>query len=241
MANNKAKKNQKKVTGGKKFRNAKTSVAAKEIYTLNEAVQTVKACSFANFDETVELVLRLGVDPRHSDQMVRGMVAMPNGTGRSVRVAVFAKDAKVAEALEAGADIVGSDDLIESITKGEISFDVCIASPDMMGLVGRVAKILGPKGLMPNPKLGTVTVNVIGAIKTAKAGQVEYRTEKAGIIHSGIAKKSFSDDAICENIKALVGAVVKAKPAGAKGTYLKSAYLCTTMSPAVKLDVSTLN
>jgi len=231
----------KKITGGKNYKNAYSALPHHNAYSLEDAVEAVKKSSFAKFDETLDLALKLGVDPRHSDQMVRGMVSMPNGTGRSIRVAVFAKDNKAKEALDAGADIVGLEDLVESINKGEINFDVCIASPDMMGMVGKVAKVLGPKGMMPNPKLGTVTVNVAEAVRLAKAGQVEFRTEKAGIIHAGIAKKSFDNKAIVENIKALVSAIIKAKPANSKGTYLKAVYLSSTMGPSVMVDVSTLN
>ena len=233
---------EKSVKGGKNYRNSYSKIPAdKEIFELEEAVEIVKSASFAKFDETIDVAIKLGVDPRHSDQMVRGMVSMPNGTGRSVRVAVFAKDAKAKEAQDAGADIVGLEDLVESINNGAINFDVCIATPDMMAMVGRVAKVLGPKGLMPNPKLGTVTVNVAEAVKLAKAGQVEFRTEKAGIVHAGVAKKSFDNKAIVENIKALVSAVVKAKPAASKGTYLRAVYLSSTMGPSVELNVATLN
>ena len=238
----KKQKTEKLVRGGKNYRNACAKIPSDpQVFGLNEGVELVRSIAYAKFDETINFTIRLGVDPRHSDQMVRGMVSMPNGTGRSVRVAVFAKDAKAKEALEAGADIVGLEELVESINNGVINFDVCIASPDMMAMVGRVAKILGPKGLMPNPKLGTVTVNVAEAVRTAKAGQVEFRTEKAGIVHAGIAKKSFESEAIAENIKALVSAIVKAKPAASKGTYLKAAYLSSTMGPSIELDVSTLN
>lgn len=233
---------EKKIKGGKNYRNACGKIPAdRDLFELEAAVDIVKGTSFAKFDETIDVVIKLGVDPRHSDQMVRGMVSMPNGTGRSVRVAVFAKDAKAQEARDAGADIVGLEDLVDSINNGDINFDVCIAAPDMMAMVGRVAKVLGPKGLMPNPKLGTVTVNVGEAVKLAKAGQVEFRTEKAGIVHAGVAKKSFDSNAIVENIRALVAAVVKAKPAASKGTYLKAAYLSSTMGPSVELNVATLN
>jgi large subunit ribosomal protein L1 len=232
----------KDIRGGKSYRNACAKLPSGGLAcSLEEAVELIKGVAFAKFDETIDVALKLGVDPRHSDQMVRGMVSMPNGTGRSVRVAVFAKDAKAKEAQDAGADIVGLEDLVESINKGDINFDVCIATPDMMVMVGKVAKVLGPKGLMPNPKLGTVTVNVADAVKMAKAGQVEFRTEKAGIVHVGVAKKSFESAAIVENIKALVAAVLKAKPSASKGTYLKAAYISSTMGPSVELDVATLN
>jgi large subunit ribosomal protein L1 len=200
----------------------------------------VKARATAKFDETIEIALNLAVDPRKSEQNVRGVVSLPHGTGKTVRVAVFAKGDKAAEATKAGADIVGAEDLVESITKGEIAFDRCIATPDMMGLVGRVAKVLGPKGLMPNPKLGTVTPNVADAVKTAKAGQVEYRAEKAGIIHAGIGKASFSEPALLENFRALFGAVQKAKPSDVKGSYVRKLTFSSTMGPGIKVDLTTL-
>jgi len=198
----------------------------------------VKEHATAKFDETIEVALNLGVDPRHADQMVRGVVSLPKGTGKTVRVAVFAKDAKADEARAAGADVVGAEDLIDAITNGNIDFDRCIATPDMMGMVGRVAKILGPKGMMPNPKLGTVTPNVGQAVKDAKGGQVEYRVEKAGIIHSGIGKASFSAEDLRANFDALVDAVIKAKPSGAKGKYLRKAAISSSMGPGIKLDVA---
>ncbi len=209
-------------------------------YGLAEAIDMVKSNAKAKFDETVEMSLNLGVDPRHADQMVRGLVGLPNGTGKTVRIGVFARGAKAEEALAAGADIVGADDLAEKIQAGEIEFDRCIATPDLMGVVGRLGKILGPRGLMPNPRLGTVTMDVKGAIAAARAGQVEFRAEKAGIIHAGIGKASFSAEKLLENARALADAIVKAKPAGAKGTYLQKAALSSTMGPGVRLDVATL-
>ena len=211
-----------------------------KLYPLAEALAMVKARATAKFDETIEIALNLAVDPRKSEQNVRGVVSLPHGTGKTVRVAVFAKGDKAAEATKAGADIVGAEDLVESITKGEIAFDRCIATPDMMGRVGRVAKVLGPKGLMPNPKLGTVTPNVADAVKTAKAGQVEYRAEKAGIIHAGIGKASFSEPALLENFRALFGAVQKAKPSDVKGSYVRKLTFSSTMGPGIKVDLTTL-
>jgi large subunit ribosomal protein L1 len=222
----------------KKAKALAATVDREKLHGLDEAIALVKSNATSKFDETIEVALNLGVDPRHADQMVRGVVSLPKGTGKTVRVAVFAKDAKAQEARDAGADIVGAEDLIDAITNGTIAFDRAIASPDMMGLVGRVAKILGPKGLMPNPKLGTVTPNVAQAVKDAKGGQVEYRVEKAGIIHSGIGKASFSAADLRVNLDALVDAVVKAKPAGAKGKYLKRASLSSSMGPGVKIDVA---
>ena len=209
-------------------------------YALAEALSLVKTNSKAKFDETVEISLRLGIDPRHADQMVRGLISLPNGTGKSVRIGVFARGAKAEEALAAGADVVGADDLAEKVQAGEIDFDRCIATPDMMGLVGRLGKILGPRGLMPNPKLGTVTMDVKGAVTAARAGQVEFRAEKAGIIHAGIGKTSFEQDKLLENIRAFVDAIQKAKPTGAKGTYLQKVSLSSSMGPGVRVDVSSL-
>ena len=222
----------------KKAKALSSTVDREKLHGVDEAIALVKTNATSKFDETIEVALNLGVDPRHADQMVRGVVSLPSGTGKSVRVAVFAKDAKADEARAAGADIVGADDLIEAIQGGTIDFDRAIASPDMMGLVGRVAKILGPKGLMPNPKLGTVTPNVAQAVKDAKGGQVEYRVEKAGIIHSGIGKASFSAADLRANFDALLGAVVKAKPTGAKGKYLRKVAISSTMGPGVKIDVA---
>jgi len=209
-------------------------------YPLEEAVKLVKAAATAKFDETVEVALNLGVDPRHADQMVRGVVSLPNGSGRSARVAVFAKGAKAEEAKKAGADIVGAEDLAEKVSKGEIDFDRCIATPDMMGVVGRLGKVLGPRGLMPNPKVGTVTMDVTQAIKDAKGGAVEFRVEKAGIVHAGVGKASFDEKAIADNVRALIDSVVKAKPAGAKGTYLKKVSISSTMGPGVRVALGSV-
>ncbi|GAB0117540.1 50S ribosomal protein L1 [Acidisoma sp. 7E03] len=209
-------------------------------YSLAEAVQIVKGNARAKFDETIEFSMNLGIDPRHADQMVRGLIGLPNGTGKTLRVGVFARGPKAEEALAAGADVVGAEDLAEKVQAGEIAFDRCIATPDMMALVGRLGKILGPRGLMPNPKLGTVTMDVKGAITAAKAGQVEFRAEKAGIIHAGVGKASFDAEKLVENIRALTDAVQKAKPSGAKGTYLQKAALSSSQGPGVRIDVSTL-
>jgi len=214
------------------------TVDAEKLHGVDEAISIVKANATSKFDETVEVALNLGVDPRHADQMVRGVVTLPKGTGKDVRVGVFARGAKADEATAAGADVVGAEDLMEAIQGGKIDFDRCIATPDMMGLVGRLGKILGPKGMMPNPKLGTVTMNVGEAVKAAKGGQVEYRVEKAGIIHSGIGKASFPAEDLRANFDALVDAVVKAKPAGAKGKYLRKVALSSSMGPGVKVDTA---
>ncbi|HEX8301909.1 50S ribosomal protein L1 [Sphingomonas sp.] len=214
------------------------SVPADKLHGVDEAIAIVKANATSKFDETVEVALNLGVDPRHADQMVRGVVTLPKGTGKTVRVGVFAKGAKADEATAAGADVVGAEDLMEAIQGGKIDFDRCIATPDMMGLVGRLGKILGPKGMMPNPKLGTVTMDVAGAVKAAKGGQVEYRVEKAGIIHSGIGKASFPAEDLRANFDALVDAVVRAKPAGAKGKYLRKVAMSSSMGPGVKVDAA---
>jgi large subunit ribosomal protein L1 len=208
------------------------------LYGVDEAIKMVKAEATAKFDETIEIALNLGVDPRHADQMVRGVVTLPAGTGKDVRVAVFAKGDKADEAKAAGADVVGAEDLMETIQGGTIDFDRVIATPDMMGIVGRLGKVLGPKGLMPNPKLGTVTPNVAEAVKAAKGGQVEFRVEKAGIIHSGIGKASFTEADLRRNFDAFVDAIVKAKPTGAKGKYVKKAAISSTMGPGLKLDVA---
>jgi large subunit ribosomal protein L1 len=221
---------------GKRFTVAAEGIDRKKLYALNEAVTMVKGRAKAKFDETIEVALNLGVDPRHADQMVRGVVNLPNGTGKTVRVAVFAKDAKADEARKAGADIVGADDLVAEVLAGNINFDRVIATPDMMPLVGRLGKVLGPRNLMPNPKVGTVTPDVAGAVKAAKGGAVEFRVEKAGIIHAGVGKASFSEDALLQNIRALTDAVQKAKPAGAKGTYLKRFAVSSTMGPGVHVD-----
>ena len=209
-------------------------------YEVGAAISLIKAKATAKFDETVEVALNLGVDPRHADQMVRGVVSLPRGTGKTLRIAVFAKGDKAAEARDAGADVVGAEDLMEQVQKGQIDFDRCIATPDMMGLVGRLGKILGPRGLMPNPKVGTVTMDVAGAVTAAKAGQVEFRAEKAGIVHGGIGKASFEDAALAENLRAFVDAVVKAKPTGAKGTYLKRVSISSTMGPGLRVDVASV-
>ncbi|MDE7546639.1 50S ribosomal protein L1 [Acetobacter fabarum] len=222
----------------KRLAAARAKVVAGKAYGLDEAVSLVKDNATAKFDETVEIALNLGIDPRHADQMVRGFVSLPNGTGKTLRVGVFARGPKAEEAKAAGADVVGAEDLMEQVQAGEIAFDRCIATPDMMALVGRLGKILGPRGLMPNPKLGTVTMDVKGAVLAAKSGQVEYRAEKTGIIHAGVGKASFSADKLSENVRAFVDAVQKARPTGAKGTYLKKAALTSTMGPGVQLDVS---
>ena len=223
---------------GKRLKNAVQSLDKTKVYSLEEAVKTIKERATAKFDETIEVAINLNVDPRKADQNLRGVVQLPNGTGKTYRVAVFAKGPKAEEALKAGADIVGAEDLMEKIQAGDMPFDRCIATPDMMGLVGRVGKILGPRGLMPNPKLGTVTMDVAEAVKSVKGGQVEYRTEKAGIVHAGVGKASFTEKAILENVKSYVDAVIKAKPTGVKGTYVKSLSLSSTMGPAVKFEIA---
>ena len=224
---------------GKRIRKALENVDREKLHTVEEAVKAIKANATAKFDETIEIAMNLGVDPRHADQMVRGVVSLPNGTGRSVRVAVFAKDKKAEEALAACADIVGAEDLMQKIQEGFMDFDRVIATPDMMGVVGRLGKVLGPRGLMPNPKVGTVTPNVAQAVKDSKGGAVEFRVEKAGIIHAGVGKASFDEKAIAENVKAFIDAVTKARPAGAKGTYIKKVSLSSTMGPGVKIDTAT--
>ena len=208
-----------------------------KFYGLDEAVEIIKAHAKSKFDETVEIAMNLGVDPRHADQMVRGVIQLPNGTGKSVRVAVFARGDKAEEATAAGADLVGAEDLMEKIQAGEMNFDRCIATPDMMAVVGRLGKVLGPRGLMPNPKLGTVTPNVSEAVAAAKGGQVEFRAEKTGIIHAGLGKSSFTKEALSENIKAFVEAGAKSKPSGAKGTFIKKIAVSSTMGPGVKLEI----
>jgi large subunit ribosomal protein L1 len=225
---------------GKRVRSARESVDRNKQYGLDEAVKLIKERASAKFDETVDIAMNLGVDPRHADQMVRGVCTLPNGSGRTVRVAVFARDAKAEEAKAAGADIVGADELVAEVQSGTINFDRCIATPDMMGLVGRLGKVLGPRGLMPNPRVGTVTMDVGEAVKAAKGGAVEFRVEKAGIVHAGVGKASFSETQLAENIKAFVSAVNRAKPSGAKGTYLKRISIKSTMGPGVKLDQSTV-
>lgn len=225
---------------GKRMQAANETVDKNKLYTLDEAVKLVKANATAKFDETVEIAINLGVDPRHADQMVRGVIELPNGTGRAQRVAVFARDEKADEAKAAGADIVGAEDLMEAVQGGTIDFDRCIATPDMMPLVGRLGKVLGPRNLMPNPKVGTVTADVAEAVRSAKGGAVEFRVEKEGILQAGVGKASFSEEQLAGNIRALVGAVQKARPSGAKGTFMKRLAVSSTMGPGVKLDVSDL-
>ncbi|WP_146590736.1 50S ribosomal protein L1 [Puniceibacterium confluentis] len=224
---------------GKRTRAAREAFAGKEDISVEEAVKLIKSNSNVKFDETVEIAMNLGVDPRHADQMVRGVVGLPNGTGKTVRVAVFARGPKADEATAAGADIVGAEDLMETIQSGKIEFDRCIATPDMMPIVGRLGKILGPRNLMPNPKVGTVTMDVKEAVEAAKGGQVQFKAEKAGVVHAGVGKVSFDEAKLVENIKAFVSAVSKAKPAGAKGTYMKRIALSSTMGPGVTVDVAT--
>src|SRR3984885_13669949 len=226
---------------GKRLKAINTGFDHSKAYPLPEAIKLVKQNAKAKFDETVEMSMNLGIDPRHADQMVRGLISLPNGTGKTVRVGVFARGPKAEEALAAGADVVGAEDLAEKIQAGEIAFDRCIATPDMMALVGRLGKILGPRGLMPNPRLGTVTMDVKGAVTAAKSGQVEFRAEKAGIVHAGIGKASFDEVKLVENIKALVDAVQKAKPSGAKGVYLQKIAISSTMGPGIRVDVSSVN
>ncbi len=225
---------------GKRIRKISEGIDRDHLYPLSDAVRMVKERAVAKFDETVEVAMNLGVDPRHADQMVRGVVNLPNGSGRTVRVAVFARGAKADEATAAGADVVGAEDLMETVQKGEINFDRCIATPDMMPLVGRLGKILGPRGMMPNPKVGTVTNDVTQAVRDAKGGAVEFRVEKAGIVHAGIGKASFEDDKLLENIRAFVDAIQKAKPTGAKGTYVQKASVSSSMGPGVRVDIASL-
>jgi large subunit ribosomal protein L1 len=225
---------------GKRLTTAREGIDRNKLYPVAEAVKLVKARAKAKFDETIEVAMNLGVDPRHADQMVRGVVNLPNGSGRTLRVAVFARGAKAEEAKNAGADIVGAEDLVEKVQGGAIDFDRVIATPDLMPLVGRLGKVLGPRGLMPNPKVGTVTMDVTTAIKGAKGGSVEFRVEKAGIVHAGVGKASFSEEKLVENIKALADAVQKAKPAGAKGTFVQRVAVSSTMGPGVKVEPSSL-
>ncbi len=226
---------------GKRTRAAREAFAGKENLTVEEAVSLVKANTSAKFDETIEIAMNLGVDPRHADQMVRGVVGLPNGTGKTVRVAVFARGPKAEEAQAAGADIVGAEDLMETIQGGKIEFDRCIATPDMMPIVGRLGKILGPRNLMPNPKVGTVTMDVADAVKAAKGGEVQFKAEKAGVVHAGVGKASFDEAKLVENVRAFVSAVARAKPTGAKGSYMKKIALSSTMGPGVSIDVASAN
>src|SRR6201993_3663875 len=221
---------------GKRLKNAREGVDREKMYPLDQAIKMVKERAKAKFDETIEISMNLGVDPRHADQMVRGVVSLPNGTGRTVRVGVFARGAKAEEAKAAGADVVGAEDLVERVQGGNIDFDRCVATPDMMPLVGRLGKVLGPRGLMPNPKVGTVTMDVTGAVKGAKGGSVEFRVEKAGIVHAGVGKASFTTDKLVENIRAFADAVAKAKPSGAKGTFVHRIAISSTMGPGVKIE-----
>jgi large subunit ribosomal protein L1 len=225
---------------GKRLRALRSKIDPEKAYPLEDAITLLKESATAKFDESIEVALNLGVDPRHADQMVRGTADLPHGTGKSMRVAVFAKGDKAEEAKAAGADVVGAEDLAQAIQNGELDFDRCIATPDMMPVVGRLGRILGPRGLMPNPKLGTVTANVTQAVQAAKAGQVQFRVEKAGIVHAGVGKASFAPDLLRENVRAFVDAVNRSKPSGAKGTYLKRAALSSTMGPGIRLDVTTL-
>ena len=224
----------------KRVKSAREGIEREHLYPIDEAIKLVKERAKAKFDETIEIAMNLGVDPKHADQMVRGVVNLPNGTGRTVRVGVFARGAKAEEATAAGADVVGAEDLVEKVQGGQIDFDRCIATPDMMPLVGRLGKVLGPRGMMPNPKVGTVSMDVTGAVKAAKGGAVEFRVEKAGIIHAGVGKASFSEDKLVENIMAFADAVQKAKPPGAKGHYINRVAVSSTMGPGVKVDASTL-
>ncbi|ANY80377.1 50S ribosomal protein L1 [Microvirga ossetica] len=228
------------VKEGKRVRAAREGIEVTKLYPIQDAVKLIKERAKAKFDETIEVSMNLGVDPRHADQMVRGVCNLPNGSGRTVRVAVFARGAKADEAKAAGADIVGAEELFEAVNGGTIDFDRCIATPDLMPLVGRLGKVLGPRGLMPNPKVGTVTMDVKGAVEAAKGGAVEFRVEKAGIVHAGIGKASFDEGKLVENIKAFADAVAKAKPTGAKGTYIQRVAISSTMGPGVKVDPSSV-
>ena len=227
-------------TIGKRLKTAREGVDREKAYAVDEAVKVVKERAKAKFDETVEVSMNLGVDPKHADQMVRGVCNLPNGSGRTQRVAVFAKGPKAEEAKAAGADVVGAEDLVEQVSKGTINFDRCIATPDMMGLVGRLGKVLGPRGLMPNPRVGTVTMDVTAAVKAAKGGAVEFRVEKAGIVQAGVGKASFSEEQLVQNVRAFVDAVVKAKPPGAKGNYLNKISLSSTQGVGVKVDAASV-
>ncbi|MAG06047.1 MAG: 50S ribosomal protein L1 [Sphingomonadaceae bacterium] len=225
---------------GKRYKQAIESITESEELSVEKAVSIVKKNSTAKFDETIELAINLGVDTRHADQMVRGVCSLPNGTGKNVRVAVFARDQKAEEAKAAGADLVGAEDLMESVQNGNIDFDRCVATPDMMPIVGRLGKVLGPRNLMPNPKVGTVTMDVKGAIESAKGGEVQFRAEKSGVVHAGVGKASFDEKKLVENVRAFIDAVTKAKPSGAKGTYLKKIVMSSTMGPSVILDTGVL-
>jgi large subunit ribosomal protein L1 len=225
---------------GKRTKKTREGVDRTKLYSLDEAIKMVKERATSKFDETIEIAMNLGVDPKHADQMVRGMVSLPNGTGRTMRVGVFARGAKAEEAKAAGADVVGAEDLVEKVQGGSIDFDRCIATPDMMPLVGRLGKVLGPRGLMPNPKVGTVTMDVTSAVKGAKGGSVEFRVEKAGIVQAGVGKASFSADKLVQNIKAFADAVQKSKPAGAKGNFINRVAVSSTMGPGVKVEPATL-
>jgi large subunit ribosomal protein L1 len=225
---------------GKRVTKSREGIDVNKAYPLEEAVKLIKERAKSKFDETIEIAMNLGVDPRHADQMVRGVVTLPNGTGRTLRVGVFARGAKADEARAAGADVVGAEDLVEIVQKGEINFDRCIATPDLMPLVGRLGKVLGPRGMMPNPKVGTVTMDIKGAVQGAKGGSVEFRVEKAGIIQAGVGKASFSAEKLVENIRTFADAVQKAKPPGAKGHYLNRVSVSSTMGPGVKVDTATL-
>jgi large subunit ribosomal protein L1 len=228
-------------TLGKRLKAAQVGIDRLKLYGIDEAVKLLKERAKSKFDETIEIAMNLGVDPRHADQMVRGVCNLPNGTGRTVRVAVFARGANADAAKAAGADIVGAEDLVEEVQKGNINFDRCIATPDMMPLVGRLGKVLGPRGLMPNPKVGTVTTDVAGAVKSAKGGAVEFRVEKAGIIHAGIGKASFSDQALAENVRAFADAVIRARPTGAKGTFVKRISLSSTMGVGLRIEPASVS
>lgn len=225
---------------GKRLKAANANIDSEKLYALDEAIKLVRDNAKAKFDETIELAFNLGVDPKYADQMVRGTTILPNGTGKVIRVAVFAKGEKAEEAKKAGADIVGDDELVSDVKGGKIDFDRCIATPDMMGKVGTLGRALGPKGIMPNPKLGTVTMDIAAAVKAAKGGQVEYKVEKNGIIHIGVGKASFTEKALRENVIAVINAIVSAKPSGAKGTYLKKLTTTSTMGPGIKIDVVSL-
>jgi large subunit ribosomal protein L1 len=229
-----------RLAGGKRMLAVSEGIDRAKAYGIEEAVKLLKSRAKAKFDETIEVSMNLGVDPKHADQMVRGVCNLPNGSGRTARVAVFARGPKAEEAKAAGADVVGAEDLVETVSKGQINFDRCIATPDMMGLVGRLGKVLGPRGLMPNPRVGTVTMDVTSAVKGAKGGSVEFRVEKAGIVHAGVGKASFTEKALVENIRAFYDAVLKQKPAGSKGNYVKKVSISSTMGPGLKIDAATL-